>query len=611
MAKSKNPAVLGFDFGTTNSLASVVLGGRAITFFDKDRSIPSVVSFEGGKVEVGRRAHDKLSGAGLGVQGSIVRSPKTLLGQEELIIDGVRRDPVQIVQYVLDHVRQHVLQSNEGDELSMEQVVATIPVNMHGRRRALLREAFGHAGMSVVQFVHEPLAALYGYLRNSGDAENLVRRYEGKLLLVFDWGGGTLDLTLCRVLDGMLIQIANDGTDEVGGDVFDETLRNEVEQRAHTQAGLDDDVEILPEARKRLMHECEQAKIQLSSRATRTIFVDHYYQADKDSALEFQLLRDDMQEIVGHLVQKGVSRIERLLEREGYSTASVELCLATGGMVNMPLVTNRLHELFGPGRVEVSKAGAAATAEGAAWVAHDKARLHLAKNVELTLARNTYLPLLEAGFEMPLEREHRDQEFMLYCADPTDGFGKFSLVSPHRPGPHVLPDDKRRPLCSLMLKVDAQAHPFRERLVLNTSIDENLILHLEAWSMNQKGRAAGEIHDLEFALATPGKVDSWDRSRKFEEENSQNLQNEPGDLVVRSNLAKHEDDTLVPGEVMARINPTYFWTHGRHQPPQIQVDERLYYEPCSVCGRHSNDPLCHCSELLDSSTTRQVPQRHG
>jgi hypothetical protein len=109
------------------------------------------------------------------------------------------------------------------------------------------------------------------------------------------------------------------------------------------------------------------------------------------------LSRDDLQDIVGHLVKKGVARIERLLEREGYSTASVELCLATGGMVNMPMVKNRLDELFGPGRVHVSKRSASAIAEGAAWVAHDQARLHLAKNVELGLARNSYMPLLQAG----------------------------------------------------------------------------------------------------------------------------------------------------------------------------------------------------------------------
>lgn len=597
-------AVVGFDFGTTNSLASVVVGTDVINFLDNEQPIPSVVSFEGGRVEVGRKAHDKLTSAGLGIQGSTVRSPKTLLGREEQVIDGVRRDPVQMVEHVLDHVRRFVLQTKAGQGLKMDRVVATIPVNMQGHRRALLRQAFRQAGMSVVQFVHEPLAALYGYLRMSEGTPDLIRRYDGKLLLVFDWGGGTLDLTLCRVLNGLLVQIANDGTEEVGGDFFDEELRNEVEKRSRALNGLGDDVDVLPEARKRLLHECEKAKIRLSDRSTWNVYVDPYYQSEDQTDLQVNLSRDDLQDIVGHLVKKGVERIERLLEREGYSTASVELCLATGGMVNMPMVKNRLDELFGPGRVHISKRSASAIAEGAAWVAHDEARLHLAKNVELGLARNSYVPLLQAGVEMPLEREHRRERFDLYCVDPSDGHGKFSLVSPSRPGPRVLANDQRRPLCNLLLKVDAKARPFQERLELEVSVDENLVLTATAWSLNQKGRAVAEVHDLEFALATPGAKSSWLNSDLLGND-SDSAGHEPGDLSMRSNIAARKDESLVPGEVLYRFNPFYF--RVEQNPPKIQVEERLYYEPCSLCGRASNDPHCRCASVPASrhyGTTR-------
>jgi molecular chaperone DnaK len=598
--------VLGFDFGTTNSLASVVIGDSVITFLDNEQPIPSVVSFEGGKVEVGRKAHDKLTSAGLGVQGSTVRSPKTLLGREEQVIDGVRRDPVQMVEYVLDHVRRFVLQTKAGRDLKMDRVVATIPVNMEGHRRALLRQAFRQAGMSVVQFVHEPLAALYGYLRMSEGTSDLILRYEGRLLLVFDWGGGTLDLTLCRILNGLLVQVANDGTEDVGGDIFDEDLRNEVERRSRAAQGLGDDVEVLPEARKRLMHECEKAKIRLSERNTWNVYVDPYYQSEDQSDLQVNLSRDDLQEIVGHLVKKGVARIERLLEDKGFSTASVELCLATGGMVNMPMVKNRLDELFGPGRVHISKRSASAIAEGAAWVAHDQSRLHLAKNVELALARNSFIPLLQAGVEMPLEREHRRERFNLYCVDPSDGHGKFSLVSPHRPGPRVPPNDKRRPLCNLLLKVDAKARPFHERLELEVNVDENLVLTATAWSLNQKSRVVEEVHDLEFALATPGAKSSWlNSSIQVQDKDDGAVNNEPGDLIMRSNIAAREDERLVPGEVLYRYNPSYF--RVEQSPPQIQVEERLYYEPCVLCGLSSNDPHCQCASSSGQRVTESRP----
>lgn len=588
-----NDVVVGFDFGTTNSLASVVVGESIITFLDNEQPIPSVVSFEGAKIEVGRNAHDKLTSAGLGVQGSTVRSPKTLLGRQEIYVEGVARDPVQMVEYVLAHVRKFVLGTRAGRDIKMDRVVATIPVNMDGSRRALLRQAFRQAGMSIVQFVHEPLAALYGYLRSSEGTEDLIQRYNGKLLLVFDWGGGTLDLTLCRVLDGLLVQVVNDGTEEVGGDVFDEALRNEVEKRSRAAERLDQDVDVLPEARKRLLHECEKAKIRLSDRNTWNVYVDPYYQSEEQADLQVNLSRDDLQDIVGHLVTAGVKRIEKLLELEGYSTASVELCLATGGMVNMPIVKNRLDELFGPGRVHVSSRSASAIAEGAAWVAHDKARLHLAKNLELTLARNSYMPLLAAGTEMPIEREQRRERFNLYCVDPRDGFGKFSLVSPRRPGPHVLSNDGRKTLGHMVLKVDAKAHPFRERLELEVVVNEDLILTAKAWSLNHQGRAEAEIHDLEFALATPGTKAGWLQAGLLSDESLEEVRFEPGGLIMRSNLSEREDIKLVPGEVVKQIEPYYF-DPARH-PPKVQEEEFLYYEPCVYCKRPSNDPLCKCA----------------
>lgn len=602
---ASDEAVVGFDFGTTNSLASVVAGDSVITFLDNGQPIPSVVSFEGAKVEVGRKAHDKLTSAGLGVQGSTVRSPKTLLGKEEIFVEGVRRDPVQMVEYVLAHVRQFVLGSRVGRDLKMTRVVATIPVNMDGHRRALLRQAFRQAGMSVVQFVHEPLAALYGYLRLQEGGEDLIKRYNGKLLLVFDWGGGTLDLTLCRVLDGLLVQVANDGTEDVGGDHFDEALRNEVEKRSRAAQGLGSDVDVLPEAHKRLLHECEKAKIRLSERNTWDIYVDPYYQSDTQSDLQVSLSRGDLQDIVGHLVRKGVKRIESLLEGAGCSTASVELCLATGGIVNMPMVKNRLDELFGPGRVHVSPRSASAIAEGAAWVAHDQARLHLAKNVELVLARNSHMPLLEAGTAMPTEREVRRERFDLYCVDPSDGSGKFSLVCPDRPGPRVFVNDDRKALGHLVLKVDAQALPFRERLELEISVNEDLVLTAKAWSLNQNGHAETEIHNLEFALATPGTKSGWFHAEPLSNEAANAAVKVQGGLVMRSNLSRTEEIRLVPGEVVKRIDPYYF--DPARGAPQVQVNEYLYYQPCAYCKRASNDPLCQCA----TAAAEAVPPAQG
>lgn len=589
-------AVVGFDFGTTNSLISVVQGNRVLSFLDdQGLPVPSVVCYEGSRTIVGREARERLAQAGLGVQGNVVRSPKTLLGRESVFVGGVERSPVDIVHEVVEFVRRQALESRTVRNLVADRAVVTIPVNMEGHRRALLREAFRMAGMSVVQFVHEPLAALYGYLRSSDDLEATLRQFDRQMVLVFDWGGGTLDLTLCRLVDGLLVQVGNDGTDEVGGDWFDDELKNEVERRVRVARTLPEDVEVQSEARSRLLHACERAKIDLSQRSRVNIYVPNFFRGLDDPDLDFPLTREELDSIVVHLVNKGLSRIERLLDREGYSTASVALCLATGGMANMPVVKSRLHELFGPNRVHVPEHSAFLISEGAAWVAHDEARLHLAKNVELVLARNSYMPLLNAGLEMPQEGEVRGDQFSLYCVDPSDGFGKFELMAPHRPGPKVQADDMRRTLANLVVPVDRKAGPFRERLQLDVTVDENLVLRAQARSLNQRGSAEAEVHDLEFALALPTGRRSWLGIERLEGTSGEGTMHAKGSLAMRSNIASVEDKRLVPGEVLYRFEPLYFDT--RNMPPQVQVDERLYYEPCTYCGRSSNDPLCRCASV--------------
>lgn len=222
--------VVGFDFGTTNSLISVVRGDRTVNCLDDEqRPIPSVVCYEGAQKILGREAKKRLAQAGLGVQGNIVRSPKMYLGQDSVFVEGTEKSPVDMVADVVRHVLQQA-QDGRYDVGDISRAVVTIPVDMDGIRRRALRNAFRIVELSIVQFVHEPLAALYGLFR-SQDISTMLRRYDRKLILVFDWGGGTLDLTLCRPVENMAVQLMNDGTEEVGGDVFDEVITNRLVQK--------------------------------------------------------------------------------------------------------------------------------------------------------------------------------------------------------------------------------------------------------------------------------------------------------------------------------------------------------------------------------------------
>jgi molecular chaperone DnaK len=593
-------AVVGFDLGTTNSLISVVQGDRVVSLTDdQGLATPSVVSYEGTRVLVGREARERLSDAGLGIHGSIVRSPKHHLGQEHIFVGGVQRSPVDVVRDVITYVRREAIRSKTVSGLTVDKAVATIPVNMIGARRAELRDAFRMAGIGVVQFVHEPLAALYAHFRSSGDYAGMLRRYDRQLIAVFDWGGGTLDITLCRLLNGTLVQIANDGTDEVGGDVFDAEIRNAIVSSVRQRRGLGDGVRESEDAWMRLMHRCELAKISLSGRETASVFVPDFFTGADDPDLSYPLSRDELESMVATLLRKGLGRLTNLLRSSDYTAASVSLCLATGGMANMPAVKAGLHQLFGPERVNVSPRSATLISEGAAWVAHDEARLKLAKSVELLLARNSHLPLIKAGTELPTEGLECKEDFSLYCADPRDGLAKFQLVMPVSASEKVFSHDPRRHLETLTVRVDPKARPLSERLELQVRVDDNLILRAGARSMNKRDSDSVEIHDLEFSLGLPNAPKDSASESGGGKEGDRPVREGPlggGAIVVRSNVASDQRDINVPGELMYEVNPHYF--DRRREPPEVQDEERLYYAPCSICRRPSNDPLCRCASTL-------------
>ena len=597
-------SVVGFDFGTTNSLISVIQGGRAIHFLDEEqRPIPSLICYEGAQKILGREAKERLSQAGLGIQGNVIRSPKRYLGEESVAVEGIEKSPVEIVADVVRYVYQQA-QGGSRNLNEISGVVVTIPIDMKGYQRSALRDAFKLAGLRIVQFVHEPFAALYGFFRGH-DLPAMLRRYNNKLILVFDWGGGTLDLTLCRLVDGTMVQLRNDGTDEVGGDFFDESIKNHIVRNIRNSRKYDESVGTQQGAEARLIDRCERAKRDLSSRPRVQMYVNNFFKGMAENDIDYELSQRGLEEIVSPLLNKGLKRIEHILKSADYSPEQIALCIATGGMSNMPAVRSRLHEWFGPERVRIPDDTATLIAEGAARIASDRAELELSKNVELVLARNSYLPLVKAKTLMPKEGEVQVEKLNLYCTDPRDGVAKFEFVTPKRTGPAVLSSTPRTHMGTMTVKVDEKARAFHERLQLDIQINDDLVLNAHARALNKQDEDHCEIHNLEFGVRFPGDTqvtppdDSSDTAYDVggdPEEQPDGLFAELGAISVRSNIADCKKDSLVPGEFLYTYNPSYF--DKRHNPPRQQVDEKIYYDPCSVCGRASNDPACRCSANL-------------
>lgn len=586
--------IAGFDFGTTNSLVSVVVGDRVIDVVDEEgRPHPSVVRYEGEEVIVGREARNALEEVGLGVHGSTVRSPKFLLGQEVVSVGGVDRSPVDIVADVIRHVRTESLQSRQREVLGdLARAVVTIPVSMNGPRRRALRDACSQARISVAQFVHEPLAALYGHLRGGTDAESTIRGLMRQNVLVVDWGGGTLDLTLCRIEPGRILQLRNGGTDQVGGDRFDQVIRDEVVGRFSNSHCIADNDRPSREARLRLLQSTERNKIALSDRAEVTFYTPNYFPVS-GTTLQYTVSRQEFDAITRPLVDQGIREIEALLDSVGMAPAQVSLCLVAGGMAAMPSIRRRMHELFGPGRVIVPANSSTLVSQGAAWIAHDAQRLVLAKQIELEMARGYRLPLLRAGTRMPIDGDSCEDSFHLFCTDPTDGVAKFSIVTPTQLTEQPQASDPRTSLGVIAIDVDETAPPLVERLELDVKIDEDLILSLSATSSQRQDKATASYFDLEFGIALPG-------SDLMEDVDAvgAGISSPRGGLTIRANVADKADPAMVPGDVLYKHKRTAFARFGGpDQATQEQLTEHLYFQPCSVCKRKWGDPACRCASV--------------
>jgi hypothetical protein len=260
-------------------------------------------------------------------------------------------------------------------------------------------------------------------------------------------------------------------------------------------------------------------------------------------------------------------------------------------MAAMPSIRSRLHELFGPERVLVPDNSATLVSQGAAWIAHDSQRLVLAKRIELEMARGSRLPLLRAGTPMPLDGEVRQDRFHLYCTDPSDGTAKFPIVVPTQLSDQPQASDERTALGMVTVAVDKTAPPLTERLELDVTMNDDLILSVTATSAQHKDQASESYFDLEFGIGLPGSADPKVRDAADSEAAAPT-----GGLTIRANVADRQDQALIPGDVLYQHNSRAFQRLlGPDQATEEQLREHLYYQPCSVCKRPWGDPRCRCA----------------
>jgi len=602
------PIAFGIDFGTTNSLASVVVRDRALSLTDvaTGRPHPSVIWYRGSEVVVGRDAKQYLDITAEGAPPGFVRSPKMRLRRDgPIFVDGRAIDPTDAVSKVLQHLkRDAAVPRDRATGYHVSRAVVTIPVDFGGRERRALRQAALKAGIGVIQFVHEPVAALYGYLRAQPDYLRELARLDGRSVLVFDWGGGTLDLTLCRIQGGSIMQIGSLGDNEVGGDEFDGRLRNLLREK-HAAAHKVEDVTGLeqPGMAAKLLNQCELVKIELSrpNADSHDVIIRNFLRVEGPAQnLVASVSKKELEGISSSIVARGLGRIDEILEHTRLTNQDIELCLATGGMVNMPAIRNGLTERF-IGRVPTLNNSDRIIAEGAAWIANDDLRLTLAKPIELLVAdtsgSGTYYPLVPAGLELPVENKVIPAaNSRLFCVDPREGVAVVELAKPVRTGP-ALPTDPRKMLCVLNVPVDCRAAPLLERIECHLQIDHDYVITATLRSTGRGAQTKAEFHDLDFGLALPAHGEprggrGADGDKPDEGGPLAHIPSARSNVAQRVNVAlavegPGADDELwrvVPGDIVTTWRPNHF-DNRTSQASKRQNEERSFYVPCARCRR--------------------------
>lgn len=586
---------IGIDFGTTNSLISVVTREGLIKSFDESgRPHPSVVRYEGEQIICGRKAREQLDTPGIGVLGNTVRGPKKLLGQEHVSVDGRVMSPVNIITDFMEHLVKQAKASDEDNVADFTRAVVTIPVALDGRGRQDLREALLQADILVDSFVHEPLAALYGYFKDLENTNDALSFYEGRMVLVFDWGGGTLDLTLCKIVNGSLVQVLNRGNNDVGGDYLDDAILHHVIEKHAARFAWTAETKLStnPGMRAKLLAQCERAKIVLSTRDKTHIFMPDFFQSDDEDEAEIDvwLTREELESICSKIINQGINEIDTLLasDQANVDPQTLALCLATGGMVNMPLIKSRLTEIFGVSTLHVSEKGDRIISEGAAWIANDNLHLALAKPFELVEARNSLLTIIPEGTRLPSRGRQIQSSQAMYCSDPRDGKAVFIFKRPQMVQKSAAADP-RTTYRNLVVQINPHFPPLSERIELTVTIDENLIARVRAMANDRKVPAEREIYDLEFSLVVnPSTSDPSQKKKRLKVHVDRDR---PNELVVMSNVTNDSERwETVPGDLLKAHNDKHVYL--RKPMTTLQQEEYVRYQPCSNCGASWSSRCC-------------------
>ena len=394
--------IIGIDLGTTNSCAAVLEGGspEIITNAEGERITPSIVAFsDSGERLVGRLAKRQ---AITNPQNTIA-SIKREMGTDhpvKISVDGEESDytPEQISSMILQKLKADA-EAHLGGKVT--KAVITVPAYFNDSQRQATKDAGVIAGLEVMRIINEPTAAALAY--------GLDKDHE-QTILVFDLGGGTFDVSILEIGDGVFDVLATDGDTRLGGDDFDQRVIDWLVDEFRKDTGIDLTQD--PSAMQRLKDAAESAKKELSSRMETTINLP-YITADASGPkhLEKKLSRAKFESMIDDLLQRTINVVDATLRESSTDASGIDQVVLVGGSTRIPKVQELISSRI-PGKTsreinpdEVVAAGAAIQG---GILAGEVDEIVLLDVTPLTLSIETLggiaTPLIERNTTIPTEK---------------------------------------------------------------------------------------------------------------------------------------------------------------------------------------------------------------
>ncbi|MCK4937577.1 MAG: molecular chaperone DnaK [Methanosarcinales archaeon] len=330
--------IIGIDLGTSNSAAAALIGGRPTIIPSAEgasvagKAFPSVVAFtEDGQKLVGEPARRQ---AVSNPEGTIMAIKRKMGTGEKVDVRGKEFTPQDISAFILQKIKQDA-EAHLGDKV--EKAVITVPAYFNDNQRQATKDAGEIAGLEVVRIINEPTAASLAFgLDKKGDQE----------ILVYDFGGGTLDVSIMEMGGGVFEVKSTSGDTQLGGTDMDNIIIDYIAEEFKSKEGMD--LRNDKTAVQRLREAAEKAKIELSTTMQTSINLP-FITADQAGPkhLEMDLTRSKLEELVMPVIVKTRQPLEQALKDAGLKTSDITTIIMVGGPTRMPVVQKFVSDMIG------------------------------------------------------------------------------------------------------------------------------------------------------------------------------------------------------------------------------------------------------------------------